>query len=623
MKAVIFIDEKILKDYQSSLFPLFSPKIADRFIVTASFKDYQPDLFPVFSDLSDYVAKVMTDKKIEQYGLVIDTRKIRLDEVGRRLLRRAKFIFLLGPGRGDQVQHPGLIRASCLYQPGIDGGKSSPGLVLAELATLSQAYDEVLERQYFPSSVQVLCPPESANLDQWPGLRRWRQKFAELKIALIYHWPSKAVYDYLLDQRPDFLGRPSTPLDLDLGRVERSDSPDRPLTLDEFCDRLAELAVKAPRVEICPEPAKLVNIVCYQPSYLFKDLVDRLVARGCAHSDFPRPEAGAYIWLRPQELWHLDFALKGLSNDEIPGDYAKAAPRAAKGLDMNQIRGRSVAIHHGTCHEPIYQFCPYKLAHSLRSVARVIGVCEFEECYGPAVAAANRSNFDFRPIGYDHRLFTQDLVRRETRNPESRLRLGFVGRAYGTLNRELLNNSRLAEPRGYRKGGDALRALAARLKLAGLDFELNIVGNNWDELVEQLKADGQAVNYQVRDRDVTYQDYPELYRRMDALLITSRCEGGPVSALEALALGVKVVSSRVGLIGYLERQLQGTESVFTYEYDRKWMLFDLDQAVQHLGHLYKSPISYRDRLRTRALIESLTMDSWLKHIYDQAARLCR
>lgn len=620
MKAAIFIDEKLLNDYRSNLFPLFSPRLADSFLVTASFNDYRPDLFPVFTDLSDYVAKVMADKRIESYGLVLDARKIRADELGSRMLERARFVFLLGPEPGEAVRHPALVRASCLYQPKAEAGRAAPGLMLTELETISQAYDEAAASRPLPPVIHVLCPPGSARPEQWPDLRRWRQKFGELGLGLIYHWPTRAVYDYLLGQNPGFLGRPSAPLGLDLGRLEPSEVPGRPMSLEVFGHRLAELALKAPSPGRVSRAEGPVNIVCYQPSYLFQDLVERLEARGGRHSDFPRAGARAYIWMRPQELWHLDFALKGRANSEIPGPYAQAAPRAARGLDLDQVRARSLAIHHGTCHEPIYQFCPYKLAHSLRPLPRVVGVCEFEECYGPAVEAASRANFDFRPIGYDHRLFTGDLISRETRRPGSRLRLGFVGRAYGTANRDLLNKSRLAEPRGYRKGGDALSAIAGRLKLAGLDFELSIVGNNWDELVEELKAGGIAVQYHVRGQGVSYRDYPRLYSRMDALLITSRCEGGPVPALEALALGLKVVGSRVGLLPYLEKELQGAESVFTYKYDRKWMLFDLEKAVQHLRRIYMSPITYQDRLKTRSLVEGISLEAWIDYIYEQAGR---
>lgn len=614
MRTIIFIDEKILNNYQSNLFPLFSPKIADHFIVTASFKDYQPALFPIFTDLSNYVSKVISERGIEDYGLVLDAQKIKVDEVGRHIIRGSRFIFILGPGNGDQIKHNGLIQASCLYNPQTMADEQvASELVLSELEVLDQAYEEVAATQSFPASIHVLCPPRSAASDQWPSLRRWRQKFSDLKIRLFYHWPNRALYDYLVGQQPRFLGRPTYPLSLDLGQLEVSDSPGQPMSVDDFCQALKDLAAQPPTGRR-DRASKVINIICYQPSYLFKDLVDRFVARGCVHSDFPRSEAGAYIWMRPQELWHLDFALKGLANSEIPGAYAKAAPLATKGLDVNQLGSRSVAIHHGTCYEPIYQFCPYKLAHSLRSVARVVGVCEFEECYGPAVEAASRDNFDFRPIGYDHRLFTEDLIQRETKLPDARLRIGFVGRAYGTSNPEQLNKSRLAEPRGYRKGGDALLAVATRLKLAGLDFELHILGNNWDDLVEQLKAGGIAVRYQVRDQDLSYRDYPELYRHLDLLLITSRCEGGPVSVLEALSLGVKVVGSRVGLVRALEGKLQGTESLFTYEYDRKWMLFELDRAMDHLRHIYMSAITYHDRLKTRSLIEELTTERWVDHI---------
>ena len=43
-------------------------------------------------------------------------------------------------------------------------------------------------------------------------------------------------------------------------------------------------------------------------------------------------------------------------------------------------------------------------------------------------------------------------------------------------------------------------------------------------------------------------DLPALYRRLDALLVASRFEGGPYTMLEAMACGTPVVATPVGLV---------------------------------------------------------------------------
>lgn len=620
MKITIFIDDKLQLEYKSNLFVLFSQKVTSHFFVTASLKEYHTGIFPVFTACSEYIARFIKERKIDDYGVILDANDLANNETNMQIILKAKFAFLIGENSNSYDNFKNVRRIGYLHdvKKRIDCNTS---ILLSELDTLDRAYECLLEDSYAEFSViHILCSSWAFKKDKLEYLHFLRNKFTALNKNLILHCPTNAEYNFLLSYTKKVLGSPSLKLQYDLGMVSLQDSDI--MSVADFCN-LLESTIKQIKSNI-EVNTKKINIICYNPTYLFKDLVDRFVDKGCVYSDFPLPDAGAYIWMRPQEIWHLDYLNKRIPHNEISNAYSHAfSKQSSKSLDMKYVRFRSVAIHHGTCYEPIYQFCPDRLAKALRTVSSVIGVCEFEECYGPSAQFALKDNFECVPIGFDSTLFTSSSVKQEQREPNERLKIGFVGRAYGTLNKELLNKSRLAEPKGYRKGGDILLEIAINLKNIGIDFELHIIGTGWEELVEQLDANNIYVKYYARDSQITYKEYPTIYSLMDVLLITSRCEGGPVSALEGLSLGLKVVSSDVGIVKYLDAQLKGTDNVFIFEYDRKWSTFDLNTAINHFKYISKLPITYKDRLQTRMLVEEHTTEHWVRYIFDKAAKLAK
>lgn len=92
-----------------------------------------------------------------------------------------------------------------------------------------------------------------------------------------------------------------------------------------------------------------------------------------------------------------------------------------------------------------------------------------------------------------------------------KLRIGVIGRAY---------------PQTGRKGEDLLHEIVEN----NPDVEWVITGKDW-----------QGISNFVPESDL-----PDLYRQLDYVLITSMYEGGPMSAIEALASGVQVISPEVG-----------------------------------------------------------------------------
>lgn len=360
------------------------------------------------------------------------------------------------------------------------------------------------------------------------------------------------------------------------------------------------------------------NIVCFRPDYLFKDLVSRFEEAGCVFSDLPMEGYSSYIWMRPQEIWHLEYLSQNKSHEEIPNAYKQEyAKRKISFKELQRIKAVSVAIHHGTCFKPLYQFCYKNLAASLRNVKAVVGVCPFQECYGPSANLASQNNFFFKPIGFDDQLFNE---RKILDNDGEEFVIGFVGRNYGMLELKS-SSSELDQPLGYRKGEDILLNILLRLKSTGVKFRLSLLGCNWTRLVENLEKYGIPYDYHDRNNGVSYEkDYPSLYSHFDCLLIAARCEGGPVTALEALALGVPIVGTNVGILPFLNKLLDHSDFCQLFSFDPKWGTVDYEKAVNIISCLLenKKNRTVADRLLIREKVLPYTTKEWIRLVMKLA-----
>lgn len=72
-----------------------------------------------------------------------------------------------------------------------------------------------------------------------------------------------------------------------------------------------------------------------------------------------------------------------------------------------------------------------------------------------------------------------------------------------------------------------------------------LLGANLERAAERLAPEVYRLEYHARPA-VTWRTYPAIYRSLDAVVITSRSEAGPLPLFEALASGVPVVSTRCG-----------------------------------------------------------------------------
>lgn len=112
------------------------------------------------------------------------------------------------------------------------------------------------------------------------------------------------------------------------------------------------------------------------------------------------------------------------------------------------------------------------------------------------------------------------------------IRIGVVGRRY---------------PDG-RKGEDFMVAGVSRLasRLPETPLCLVFVGPNWDTHAGVIGlADLPNVSLEFHP-DEPIETYPSLYASLDAVLVTSKTEGGPMCVMEALACGITVISTPGG-----------------------------------------------------------------------------
>lgn len=91
-----------------------------------------------------------------------------------------------------------------------------------------------------------------------------------------------------------------------------------------------------------------------------------------------------------------------------------------------------------------------------------------------------------------------------------------------------------------RKNPDLLLHLVKNMP----DLSFILIGRNWKNYAhyDQLEAASNFVYFE----DRPYEEYPELYRKMDVFVSPSFLEGGPVPLLEALLSNVVPVASKTG-----------------------------------------------------------------------------
>lgn len=157
----------------------------------------------------------------------------------------------------------------------------------------------------------------------------------------------------------------------------------------------------------------------------------------------------------------------------------------------------------------------------------------------------------------------------------------------------------------YQKNPQRLLRLCARLKESKSDLKVAIVGTG--ELEEELKALSQELNLEDTVHFLGFQPNPiKMVAGSKAMILTSRWEGTPMCALEAMALGTPVVSTPSdgmkdlltdGVSGYLtesdEQMAVDLLKIFTQPEHRKLLAENARKKFDSLndGEAYKRAIA--------------------------------
>lgn len=156
----------------------------------------------------------------------------------------------------------------------------------------------------------------------------------------------------------------------------------------------------------------------------------------------------------------------------------------------------------------------------------------------------------------------------------------------------------------YQKNPQRLLRLCARLKESKPDLKVAIVGTG--ELEDELKTLSQELNLEDTVHFLGFQPNPiKMVACSKAMILTSRWEGTPMCALEAMALGTPVVSTPSdgmkdlltdGVSGYLtesdEQMAEDLLKIFTQPEHRKLLAENARKKFDSLndGEAYKRAI---------------------------------
>jgi glycosyltransferase involved in cell wall biosynthesis len=142
-------------------------------------------------------------------------------------------------------------------------------------------------------------------------------------------------------------------------------------------------------------------------------------------------------------------------------------------------------------------------------------------------------------------------------------------------------------------------------------FRVILVGSGLEDMMQQLKREGIECHYYPKEHN-SIEQYPDLYRQMHCLVITSSIEAGPLTLFEALACGIAVVSTPVGWAP--ELAAKAPEHVLLAD-----SVAAISQQIYSLWSRKKT--LFEQRHKRAALVNGWSMEGWVKEVLELAVSL--
>jgi len=140
------------------------------------------------------------------------------------------------------------------------------------------------------------------------------------------------------------------------------------------------------------------------------------------------------------------------------------------------------------------------------------------------------------------------------------------------------------------KGHDFMLKLPEIMDLK--NFSFIFVGKGWDDVAQFYGKMGIVTALYTEEN---YDAYPQVYKLIDYLLIPSKLEGGPMCLLEALAMGIPIISSKVGMV-------EDFDVEYTFEPGNHLELAEILMKIE------------KERLDRRKKVEALTWENHVKEL---------
>ena len=274
-----------------------------------------------------------------------------------------------------------------------------------------------------------------------------------------------------------------------------------------------------------------------------------------------------------------------ISDSPLPGADAWVCLRTNEGDASPDLGRTAICVHDLFCDGGMYG--PAGSRKSVRHAGALI-LChpdQTELLIRQGVAIDGRPVLE-RPLG------ALKIFSPREENPPT-FRIGWVGRNH------------------VRKRLDWFTEAVTSFDLPTKEFEVVLIGEGLDGAASILNSIGIRCSYFDRSR-YGIAAYPNLYKRLHCLVITSSTEAGPLPLFEALATGLAVVSTPVGWAPH-----------FAQGFPRYVRLANsVNEIKLHLLKLHADKDAiYSERMMIARLVSEWSLDDWFREVISLARSL--